>query len=345
MSFWIQSKLKCWISEPIIILKFNPLKTIFFGTPDFAAYALEYIVKHSNHEVVVAVTAPDKPKGRGRATQPPAVKIKAEHLGIPVLQPTNLKNEAFLKEIADYEAEIFIVVAFRMMPEVLYSLPRYGTFNLHASLLPDYRGAAPINFAIINGEKTTGVTTFFINQKIDEGEILLQKTTDINPEENAGSLHDKLMHLGAELIVETLDGIEKGVLKSTPQASVSEKLAYKIHKEDLEIDWNVSAEEARNFIRGMSPYPAAFCKYHHNGIQKSMKIYLAAHAEEITHLKAGELEWNSQGIFVGCQDHALSILELQPEGKKRMNAKDFLNGIRSEDVLEMIMKSPKEPSR
>ena len=234
------------------------LKVIFFGTPEFAKNSLEAI-HLSHHQVVAAVTAPDKASGRGQKISQSAVKIYAESENIPVLQPEKLRNEEFLEEIKNLNADIFVVVAFRMMPKILFQIPPKGTFNLHASLLPQYRGAAPINFAIINGEKETGATTFFINEKIDEGNILLQDKLPIFPNENAGELHDRLMVLGATLIVKTLDGIAENTIIEKPQPQVENiKNAYKIFKEETKINWTLNSQEIHQFILGMSPYPAAF---------------------------------------------------------------------------------------
>ena len=252
----------------------NKLKVVFFGTPDFARASLEAI-HTSVHEVVGVVTVADKASGRGQKVHQSPVKTYAVEHDLPLFQPEKLRNEEFLSQIQSLNADIFVVVAFRMMPKVLFSMPRLGTFNLHASLLPDYRGAAPINYAVINGETKSGVTTFFINEKIDEGNILLQAETEISPEDNAGTLHDRLMEIGAKLVVETLDGLAEGKLTEIPQnQKENPKTAYKIFKEDTKIDWEKEVEVIHNFIRGMSPYPAAFTVLEVGGEQKILKIFI-----------------------------------------------------------------------
>ena len=268
----------------------NKLKVVFFGTPDFARASLEAI-HTSAHEVVGVVTVADKASGRGQKVHQSPVKTYAVEHDLPLFQPEKLRNEEFLSQIQSLNADIFVVVAFRMMPKVLFSMPRLGTFNLHASLLPDYRGAAPINYAVINGETKSGVTTFFINEKIDEGNILLQAETKISPEDNAGTLHDRLMEIGAKLVVETLDGLAEGKLTEIPQnQKENPKTAYKIFKEDTKIDWEKEVEVIHNFIRGMSPYPAAFTVLEVGGEQKILKIFKGKF-QKIQHSKEnGEIE-------------------------------------------------------
>ena len=268
----------------------NKLKVVFFGTPDFARASLEAI-HTSAHEVVGVVTVADKASGRGQKVHQSPVKTYAVEHDLPLFQPEKLRNEEFLSQIQSLNADIFVVVAFRMMPKVLFSMPKLGTFNLHASLLPDYRGAAPINYAVINGETKSGVTTFFINEKIDEGNILLQAETKISPEDNAGTLHDRLMEIGAKLVVETLDGLAEGKLTEIPQnQKENPKTAYKIFKEDTKIDWDKEVEVIHNFIRGMSPYPAAFTILEVGGEQKMLKIFKGKF-QKIEHSKEnGEIE-------------------------------------------------------
>ena len=268
----------------------NKLKVVFFGTPDFARASLEAI-HTSAHEVVGVVTVADKASGRGQKVHQSPVKTYAVEHDLPLFQPEKLRNEEFLSQIQSLNADIFVVVAFRMMPKVLFSMPRLGTFNLHASLLPDYRGAAPINYAVINGETKSGVTTFFINEKIDEGNILLQAETEISPEDNAGTLHDRLMEIGAKLVVKTLDGLAEGKLTEIPQnQKENPKTAYKIFKEDTKIDWEKEVEVIHNFIRGMSPYPAAFTILEVGGEQKILKIFKGK-LQKIEHSKEnGEIE-------------------------------------------------------
>ena len=314
----------------------NKLKVVFFGTPDFARASLEAI-HTSAHEVVGVVTVADKASGRGQKVHQSPVKTYAVEHGLPLFQPEKLRNEEFLSQIQSLNADIFVVVAFRMMPKVLFSMPRLGTFNLHASLLPDYRGSAPINYAIINGETKSGVTTFFINEKIDEGNILLQAETEISPEDNAGTLHDRLMEIGAKLVVETLDGLAEGKLTEIPQnQKENPKTAYKIFKEDTKIDWEKEVEVIHNFIRGMSPYPAAFTILEVGGEQKILKIFKGKF-QKIEHSKEnGEIEISKNEFKIYAKNGVYFPEELQLEGKKRMNLKDFLNGFHSFDRLKLI---------
>lgn len=306
----------------------KPLKVVFFGTPDFARASLEAI-HQSEHQVVGVVTVADKASGRGQKINESPVKKYAVEQNLPVFQPEKLRNPEFLSEIKQLEADIFVVVAFRMMPKVLFQMSRLGTFNLHASLLPDYRGAAPINYAIINGETKTGVTTFFINEKIDEGNILLQKELDILPNENAGNLHDRLMEVGAKLVVETLDKISENVVVEMPQPVVEQpKNAFKIFKEDTKIDWNQESVIIHNFIRGMSPYPCAFTSISMNNEVKGLKIFegeykILEHQKEI-----GSVEISKSEFKFYTKDGIYCPTEVQLEGKKRMKTKDFLNGIK-----------------
>jgi len=314
----------------------NKLKVVFFGTPDFARASLEAI-HTSAHEVVGVVTVADKASGRGQKVHQSPVKTYAVEHDLPLFQPEKLRNEEFLSQIQSLNADIFVVVAFRMMPKVLFSMPRLGTFNLHASLLPDYRGAAPINYAVINGETKSGVTTFFINEKIDEGNILLQAETEISLEDNAGTLHDRLMEIGAKLVVETLDGLAEGKLTEIPQnQKENPKTAYKIFKEDTKIDWEKEVEVIHNFIRGMSPYPAAFTILEVGGEQKILKIFKGKF-QKIEHFKEnGEIEISKNEFKIYAKNGVYFPEELQLEGKKRMNLKDFLNGFHSFDELKLI---------
>lgn len=311
------------------------LKVVFFGTPEFAKTSLEAI-HLSNHEVVGVVTVADKASGRGQKINQSAVKMYAIENNLTVLQPEKLRNPEFLEEIKNLNADIFVVVAFRMMPKILFEMPRLGTFNLHASLLPDYRGAAPINFAVINGEEKTGATTFFINEKIDEGNILLQQELDILPNENAGSLHDRLMEMGAGLIVKTLDGLAENSIIEKPQPEVAEpKNAFKIFKDDTKIDWRKSTKEVHQFILGMSPYPAAFTTLKIGNDDKGLKIYdgkfeIIEHNQSVPSLEISKSEFK---IFT--KDGIYFPQELQLEGKKRMNVKDFLNGFRIFDEISL----------
>lgn len=306
----------------------DKLRVVFFGTPEFAKSSLEAIHK-SNHEVVGVVTVADKASGRGQKITQSPVKIYAVENNIPVFQPEKLRNEEFLAEMQKLNADIFVVVAFRMMPKVLFSMPRLGTFNLHASLLPDYRGAAPINYAVLNGETKSGVTTFFINEKIDEGNILLQAETEILPDDNAGTLHDKLMNIGADLVVKTLDELAKGTIEEKPQPFVENpKTAYKIFKEDTKINWEQESEVVHNFVRGMSPYPTAFTMINLGNEEKVLKIYKGNFEKKEHSQQAGVMEISKNEMKIYTQDGVYYPEELQLEGKKRMNIKDFLNGLK-----------------
>ncbi|WBX98784.1 methionyl-tRNA formyltransferase [Chryseobacterium gambrini] len=311
------------------------LKVVFLGTPEFAKASLEAIHR-SHHEVVGVVTVADKASGRGQKINQSPIKVFAVENNLPVFQPEKLRNPEFLEELRKLEADVFVVVAFRMMPKVLFEMPKMGTFNLHASLLPDYRGAAPINYAIINGEEKSGATTFFINEKIDEGNILLQEELPILPDENAGSLHDRLMEMGSELVVRTLDGLAENSITEKPQPEVENpKNAFKIFKEDTRIDWTKNSKEIHQFILGMSPYPAAFTTLKIGEEEKGLKIF-GGKFEISDHGKtAGSLEISKNEFKIYTQDGEYFPSELQLEGKKRMNIKDFLNGFRNFDEIKM----------
>ncbi len=312
------------------------LKVVFFGTPEFAKTALAKI-HASKHEVVGVVTVADKPSGRGQKIHQSPVKIFAEEKNLKTLQPEKLRNNEFLEEIKKLNADIFVVVAFRMMPKVLFEMPPLGTFNLHASLLPDYRGAAPINFAIINGETKTGATTFFINEKIDEGNILLQEELEILPDENAGSLHDRLMEMGAKLIVKTLDGLADNTISETPQPEVVQpKNAFKIFKEDTKIDWNKSSEIIHNFTRGMSPYPCAFTVLKIGNDEKSLKIFAGNYQLKPHDKNLGSIEISKNNFAIYTSDGIYFPTDVQLEGKKRMGVKDFLNGFQTFENIKVI---------
>lgn len=314
----------------------NKLKVVFFGTPEFAKASLQAI-NESEHQVVGVVTVADKASGRGQKINQSPVKIYAVEQNLPVFQPEKLRNEEFLHEIRSLDADIFVVVAFRMMPKVLFSMPKMGTFNLHASLLPDYRGAAPINYAIINGEKKSGVTTFFINEKIDEGNILLQSEMEILPEDTAGTLHDKLMKIGADLVVKTLDQLAEGKIIEKPQPQKNNpKTAYKIFKEDTRIDWKKDGESIHNFIRGMSPYPASFTTLKIGEEQKYLKIFKGNFEKKEHKKNAGEIEISKNEFIIYTSDGVYIPEEVQLEGKKRMNIKDFLNGFHSFEEILLI---------
>lgn len=311
------------------------MKVVFFGTPEFAKTSLEAIY-HSSHEIVGVVTVADKASGRGQKIQESPVKAFAVKNNLPVFQPEKLRNPEFLEKMRALNADVFVVVAFRMMPKVLFEMPHAGTFNLHASLLPDYRGAAPINYAVLNGELKTGATTFFINEKIDEGNILLQEEIEILKDENAGELHDRLMVLGADLVVKTLDALSEGMLQERPQPLVKEpKNAFKIFKENTRINWNQDGETVHNFIRGMSPYPAAFTTLKIGDELKTLKIYRGRFEKISKEALAGHSEIDKNTFKIFTADGVYYPEELQLEGKKKMNIKDFLNGFRNLQELSV----------
>ncbi|MBO4543148.1 MAG: methionyl-tRNA formyltransferase [Bacteroidales bacterium] len=305
------------------------MRIVFMGTPEFAAGILEAVINEGQHEVCAVVTMPDKAAGRGMKIQKSAVKQCAEKYQLPLLQPEKLREEQFLSTLKAIQADLFLVVAFRMLPEVVWQIPPKGTINLHASLLPDYRGAAPINWAIINGEKQTGVTTFFINEKIDQGKIILRRSLPIGEEETAGELHDSLLELGKTTVLDTLHLIAKGNVPTLEQAlTINDKSAPKIFKEDCRINWHQPAEKVHDFIRGLSPYPAAFTTYtDRKGQEVMMKIFASA----VEPAEGGE----EAGIFVTddknylaitCQSGRICIKELQIFGKKRLKISEFLLG-------------------
>lgn len=311
------------------------LKVVFLGTPEFAKTSLEAI-HQSHHEVVGVVTVADKASGRGQKINQSPVKVYAVENNLPVFQPEKLRNPEFLEELRKLDADVFVVVAFRMMPKVLFEMPKMGTFNLHASLLPDYRGAAPINYAVINGEEKTGATTFFINEKIDEGNILLQEELAILPDETAGSLHDRLMEMGSKLVVKTLDGLAENSIIEKPQPNVEHpKNAYKIFKEDTKIDWTKTSKEVHQFILGMSPYPAAFTTLKIGEEEKGLKVFSGKFELSHHNKTAGSLDISKNEFKIYTRDGIYFPLELQLEGKKRMNVKDFLNGFRNFDEIKM----------
>ena len=301
----------------------NDLKIVFFGTPEFAVCALKNIIENG-YKVVAVITAPDKPAGRGYQLQMSAVKKAAIELRLPILQPTNLKSTDFITELKSLNADIQIVIAFRMLPEIVWNMPRMGTFNLHASYLPNYRGAAPINWAIINGEKQTGVTTFFLKHEIDTGDLILREKTEILPNETVGELYERLMIQGAKLVTQSLDLICSGNLHLTQQESGEFPHAPKIYDEHCRIDWNKTATQIFNQVRGLSPYPGAYTIWN----DKKLKLFKV----EILNNKSDEiglLEINSNKEFIAhCFDFQIKIIDLQLEGKKRMSTIDFINGLK-----------------
>lgn len=311
------------------------LRIIFMGTPEFAVGILDTIIKN-NYDVVGVITAADKPAGRGQKIKYSAVKEYALANNLTLLQPTNLKDEHFLTELRSLNANLQIVVAFRMLPKVVWEMPNLGTFNLHASLLPNYRGAAPINWAIINGETKTGVTTFFIDDKIDTGAMILNSEIDIEPEENAGQLHDRLMNLGSNTVLDTLKVIENGNVTTTIQEDGAEiKTAYKLNKENCKIDWAKSGTEINNLIRGLSPYPAAWCFLKDKNEEQNIKIYEARLTLASHSLEVGSLISNKKEIKIAVQEGFLEIFSLQLPGKKRMLVAELLNGITFSELAKV----------
>lgn len=300
------------------------LRIVFMGSPQFAVASLEAILD-AGIEVVGVITAVDKKAGRGNKLNQSAVKKFALERGLKILQPKNLKSQKFLDELASLKANLFVVVAFRMLPEVVFSMPEYGTFNLHASLLPEYRGAAPINWAIINGESETGLTTFFIEKQIDTGEILLQHRMAIGEEDNAGSLHDKLMTAGSALVVDTIAGIADDSLHPRKQEDFNIELpiAPKIFREQCEIDFSSSAKTVHDFIRGLSPYPGAWTTI--SG--QNCKVFAAEYHEMAHDMEEGDIRSDGKTfISMACSDGQISVKELQLAGKKRMEVSEFLRG-------------------
>lgn len=302
------------------------LRIVFMGTPDFAVGILDSIIKN-NYEIVAVITAPDKPAGRGQKIMYSAVKEYALSKNLKILQPTNLKDENFLNDLRNLNANLQVVVAFRMLPEVVWRMPKLGTFNLHASLLPNYRGAAPINWAIINGEKETGVTTFFIDDKIDTGAMILSKKTTIEPNENAGQLHDRLMKIGSETVIDTLRLIEENKVITTTQIETEEiKTAYKLNKDNCRIDWNKSSNEIHNLIRGLSPYPCAWTTLFDEEKELNIKIYESKIIEENHSFNVGQVISSKKEIKVAVKNGFIELLSIQIPGKKKMTSKELLNG-------------------
>ncbi|HEY0091093.1 MAG TPA: methionyl-tRNA formyltransferase [Flavobacterium sp.] len=305
----------------------NELRIVFMGTPEFAVGILDSILIHK-YKVVGVITAPDKPAGRGQQIKYSAVKEYAVEKGLTLLQPSNLKDPGFLEQLRLLQANLQVVVAFRMLPEAVWKMPEYGTFNLHASLLPDYRGAAPINWAIINGDTKTGVTTFFIDDKIDTGAIILSREAEISPDENAGQLHDKLMNLGREAVIDTLKLIERH--EATPKEQDERdnyRTASKLNKENCRIDWTINGRAIYNVIRGLSPYPAAWCIFYDMDKSWNVKIYDAEFHQEPNDEEAGTMTVDKKSLKIAVTDGYLDIKELQFPGKKKMKVSELLNGM------------------
>ena len=302
------------------------LRIVFLGTPDFAVGVLKKIVE-SGKNIVGVITAPDRPAGRGRKLMASAVKEYAMTQNLTILQPLNLKDKSFLKELKDLNSNLQVVVAFRMLPKLVWQMPEYGTFNLHASLLPQYRGAAPINWAIINGEKKTGVTTFFIDDKIDTGQIIANKEVLIDKNETAETLHDKLMEEGSKLVLDTLERIESGTAKPRPQPKNGDlKDAPKLTPENTRIDWQNSGERIEAFIRGLSPYPVAWCVLKNENEELKTKIYKAYFEKEEHNSTIGNIKSSKKELKVACSDGYIQISEIQLPGKRKMEIAALLNG-------------------
>ena len=311
------------------------LKIVFFGTPDFAVESLSRLVD-GGYNVVAVVTMPDKPAGRGRQLQQSDVKRYAVELGLPVLQPVSLKDEAFIEDLRGYGAQLFIVIAFRMLPEAVWQMPPLGTFNLHASLLPRYRGAAPINWAVMNGDTETGVTTFFLKHEIDTGDVIQQRSCPIGRHDNVEDIHDRLMVMGADMVIETVDAIIAGTVKPIPQdqmltAGQQATPAPKIFKDTCRIDWTRPAEQVYNHIRGLSPYPAAWTVILNEAGNEvtTLKIYQTGEPEPFGESECpepGAIRADRKTLRIACADGWLQIMQLQQSGKKRMDTDAFLRG-------------------
>lgn len=313
------------------------LRIVFMGTPDFAVETLKSLINH-NYNVVGVITAPDRPAGRGQKLRASAVKEYAQTQNLTILQPTNLKADSFLEELRALNANLQIIVAFRMLPKVVWQMPEYGTFNLHASLLPHYRGAAPIHWAIINGETKTGVTTFFIDEKIDTGAIILSKDAVIEENTTVGELHDTLMSIGSELVIETVKLIENDKVSTKIQPQNKDlKTAYKLNRENCKIDWSQSIEHIYNKIRGLNPFPTAWC-YLDNNEEKplSVKIYGVEKQEESHKFGNGSIITSKEELKVACSGGYIIIKELQLPGKRKMEVKSLLNGYSFNETAKML---------
>ncbi|MDP4222152.1 MAG: methionyl-tRNA formyltransferase [Bacteroidota bacterium] len=317
------------------------LRIVYMGTPEFAVAPLGSLLMNG-YNVVSVVTAPDKPAGRGRVVKKSAVKVFAESNYLPILQPENLKNQVFIERLKRLNADVFIVVAFRMLPEVVWRIPQKGTFNLHASLLPQYRGSAPINHAIINGETATGVTTFVIDEKIDTGNILLREEVPIFPFENAGDLHDKLMKYGARLVIKTLEGIAEGSLKPQPQSNFMMpgeilKPAPKILPENCIVTWNKKPHSIHNLVRGLSPYPCARSYFKNEQRTLSYKIFESQPENAEHQYEPGQvLSDGKKFLKIACRGGYIEIMNLQLEGKSRMSTEEFLRGFGIAEFSKII---------
>lgn len=313
------------------------MRIVFMGTPEFAVASLDILLKNG-YNIVGVVTVPDKPAGRGQQLQQSAVKKYALQKGLHIMQPEKLKDEQFINELKSLKADLQIVVAFRMLPEVVWNMPPLGTYNLHGSLLPKYRGAAPINWAIINGEKESGVTTFKLKHEIDTGNVLFSEKTPIGPDTTAGELHDALMNIGAALVLKSVKAIESGNYELKPQDDTESIHAPKIFKETCKINWHNAPEQIHNLVRGLSPYPAAFTEFKDkNGQTVSIKIFKASKQESAHNLSAGTVSTDGKTyMHVACKNGFIAIHELQMAGKKRMGIEEFLRGFKAEQGFAFL---------
>ena len=316
-------------------MKKEDLRIVFMGTPEFAVPILDKLIQNE-YSIVGVVTAPDRPSGRGQKINESAVKVFSKSNGLTVLQPTNLKDDSFLSTLKALNANLQIVVAFRMLPKVVWQMPSLGTFNLHASLLPDYRGAAPINWAIINGEKETGVTTFFIDEKIDTGAVILQSKVEISPTENAGELHDKLMQLGANLVLKTVQSIETGAVKTFVQPLKETKTAYKLNKDNCKVNWNTTMHSIYNQVRGLHPYPAAWGLLSNGDELLNIKLYEVRKHFEAHKFEIGKLISSRKAIKIAVKDGYIELVNFKFPGKRQMDAVSFLNGFTFHENSKML---------
>lgn len=324
-------------NKQVHIMEAKNLRIVFMGTPEFAATSLKRLVAEG-YNIVAVVTTPDKPAGRGQKMHESDVKLMAKELGLPILQPEKLRDEAFLAAMRELQPDLGIVIAFRMLPEVVWAMPKHGTFNLHASLLPEYRGAAPINWAIINGDKRTGVTTFLLNHEIDKGAIIGQEEVDILPEDNIGTLYDKLMNIGSGLVIETVERIASGEINPVEQMHIDESTlrpAPKIFKEDGRIDWSRKAEDIHNLVRGLSPYPAAWSPIFKSGEEcGSVKIFTTRIELREMNVAPGTVDTDGRmELRVAALDGWVYIDELQLAGKRRMTTRELLLGWRDASAV------------
>ncbi|MFD1014398.1 methionyl-tRNA formyltransferase [Winogradskyella rapida] len=313
------------------------LRIVFMGTPDFAVATLKALIDHK-YNVVGVITAPDRPAGRGQKLRASAVKEFAVKEGLNILQPTNLKAESFLEDLRALNANLQIIVAFRMLPKVVWQMPEYGTFNLHASLLPQYRGAAPIHWAIINGETQTGVTTFFIDEKIDTGAVIMSDAVAISPTTTVGALHDTLMTIGSALVIKTVEQIENQTVTTTVQPQTDDlKTAYKLNRDNCKIDWSLPIDTIYNKIRGLNPFPTAWCFLEQNESKPlSVKIYGVEKLEAAHNFEAGQLFATKDTLKVACQGGYINLLEIQLPGKRKMEVKSLLNGFEFSEGAKLL---------